>query len=57
MGRYKCSSAARDEVTRFLIKKADDVVKTEDWKKAMVNYPDLITELYTSAANGGTLAN
>ena len=38
---YKCSSAARDQVTRFFKKKVEDVVKTEDWKKAMVNYPDL----------------
>ena len=52
-GRYKCSSAARDEVTRFCKKKVDDVVKTEDWKKAMIR-PDLITELVTSVAKDGT---
>ena len=47
-GRYKCSTVARATVVRFFKEKFREVVKTEEWKKAMVTYPDLITELVVS---------
>jgi len=63
--RYKCSTpfsytvcysplresetSVRDEVIKFFKWKAVDIVKTGDWKKAMLKYPDLITELVIAA--------
>ena len=49
-GRYKCSATARNKVIEFFKKRAEDIVKTGHWKKAMLNYPDLITELVIAQA-------
>ena len=46
--RYKCSTVARGTVVKFFKEKSGEVIKTEDWKKAMATYPDLITELVAS---------